>query len=247
MAKKKPVTKKPVSKTAAKKAANAKKKSSAPSAPKRPGGAPDIPLTFLSDIEESLKSTRDDLQDFAAHLRALDRKRLNHIGNKREGFAQRAYRLAMENPEYLPNYLSKNRYTEDYKYYIALQGVVVMEAQVHELLKNINVECMDYFYTDGLDFYASVREAAKRRVDAAESLYEELKSSFERMGKRGEEEPTEKELLRDAKSVARGKKDGRIVIENESPKMTGGKHTVIDETFKEDAKFRETGEGEIKE
>jgi hypothetical protein len=71
MAKKKTITKKPVSKTAAKKAANAKKKSSAPSAPKRPGGTPDIPLTFLAGIEESLKSIRDDLQDFAALPKSL--------------------------------------------------------------------------------------------------------------------------------------------------------------------------------
>jgi hypothetical protein len=139
MAKKKTVTKKTTnakkahaSKTKSKAKAPAKK-SSAASSPKRPGAAPDIPLTFLADIEESLKSTRDDLQDFAAHLRALDRKRLNHIGNRREGFTQRAYRLAMENPDYLPHYLSKNRYTEDYKYYLALQGVVAMEAQLGEI------------------------------------------------------------------------------------------------------------------
>jgi hypothetical protein len=65
---------------------------------------------------------------------------------------------------------------------------------------------MDYFYADGLDFYAAVREAAKRRVDASETLYEELRASFEGKGKKGEDEPTEKQLLRDAKSVARGKK-----------------------------------------
>jgi hypothetical protein len=92
-----------------------------------------------------------------------------------------------------------------------------------------------------------VREAAKRRMDAAETLYEELRTSFEGKGKKTEDEPTEKELLRDAKSVTRGKKDGRIVIENVKPHLTGGKHRVIDEIFKEDARFKDTDEGEIKE
>jgi hypothetical protein len=190
-------SKKQVSKKSPAKAKTAAKTNKKALSAKR--STPDMPLTFLADIEESLKSIRDDLQDFAAHLRALARKRLNHIGNKREGFTQRAYRAAMENPDYLPHYLTKNRYTEDYKYYVAMQDVVIMELQVHELLKNLNIECMDYFYTDGLDFYAAVREAAKRRVDAAESLYEELRSSFEGMGKRTDDEPTEKKLISDVK------------------------------------------------
>jgi hypothetical protein len=106
---------------------------------------------------------------------------------------------------------------------------------------------MDYFYTDGLDFYAAVREAAKRRVDAAETLYEELCASFEGRGKKEEDAPTEKKLISDVKAVASGKKDGRIVIENVKPHLTGGSHKVIDETFKDTARFKDTSEGEIKE
>jgi hypothetical protein len=105
---------------------------------------------------------------------------------------------------------------------------------------------MDYFYTDGLDFYASVREAAKRRVDAAESLYEELKASFNR--KKGENAPeTEKQLMKDIKGYIHGTKDGKAVIENIKPKLTGGVHKDIDEQFKDTARFKESEEGEIKE
>jgi hypothetical protein len=84
--------------------------------------------------------------------------------SEREGFAQRAYRLAMDNPEFLPNYLTQYRYAEDYDHFMIMQTAVDLESQVRELLFNINIECMDYFYTDGLDFYATVSEAAKRRT-----------------------------------------------------------------------------------
>jgi hypothetical protein len=40
----------------------------------------------------------------------------------------------------------------------------------------------------------------------------------------------------------KGRKDGKVVIENISPKTTGGTRKVIDETFKGSAQFKETDE-----
>ena len=43
------------------------------------------------------------------------------------------------------------------------------------------------------------------------------------------DEPTQKQLERDAKRLLHGHADGRIVIENESPHLTEGVHEVIDD------------------
>ena len=85
-------------------------------------------------------------------------------------------------------------------------------------------------YTDALEFYDSVRSAAKRRIDAAESIHSELAVFFERGRYKGEE-PTEEELKRDMNALLHGKRDGKIVIENVKPKITKGKRKVIDEKF----------------
>ncbi|MDR0494171.1 MAG: hypothetical protein LBG95_00890 [Treponema sp.] len=152
----------------------------------------------------------------------------------------------MDNPEFLPNYLSQERYTEDYDHFMILQTAVDLETQVRELLKNINIECMDYFYTDGLDFYAAVREASKRRVDTAEAIHDELYDTyFKKMGKKPETEPTEKQQLRDAKGIIRGTKEGEFKAVNIKPKLKGGAHEVIDEQFKDSGKFKETEEGSL--
>jgi DNA-binding transcriptional regulator GbsR (MarR family) len=91
-----------------------------------------------------------------------------------------------------------------------------------------------------------VREAAKRRVDAAESLYKELKASFNH--KKGENAPeTEKQLMKDLKGYIRDTKDSKAVIENIKPKLTGGVHKVIDEQFKDTTRFKESEEGQIEE
>jgi hypothetical protein len=214
---------------------------------KRPPSTPTIPKNIIERIIGDLNSAKDQLEEYAAHLRALDRKRLNSIGTKREGFAQRAYRLAMDNPEFLPNYLTKARYTEDYDHFIVIQTAVDLENQVRELLLNINTECMDYFYTDGLDFYAAVSEAAKRRVDAAEAIHAELFNTYFKRKKSAGKPETETQQLKDAKAIIRGTKEGKFEAENIQPKAAGGVHKVIDEQFKDSARFKETEEGDIEE
>ena len=63
----------------------------------------------------------------------------------------------------------------------------------------------------------------------------------------GEAAPTQKKAKRDVDALLKGKKDGKVVIENIKPKLTGGKHEVIDEAFRDTAAFKETKEGSITE
>ncbi|MDR0473010.1 MAG: hypothetical protein LBH43_05010, partial [Treponema sp.] len=49
---------------------------------------------------------------------------------------------------------------------------------------------------------------------------------------------TKKEQLRDAKGIINGTREGEFKAVNIKPKLTGGKHEVIDEQFKESEKFR---------
>ena len=215
---------------------------------KRPPNTPFIPQQTITEVTLLLAQAKEKLEAYAAHLRALDRKRLNKIGVKREGFAQRAFRLAMDNPEFLPHYLTRVRYIDDYDHYVLMQTAVDEDKQVTELLRNLNSENEDVFYTDGLDYYAAVKEAAKRRVDASEEIFEDLSPFFKSHGRKNENgEPTKKQALRDAKALEQGRRDGRIIIENINPKLTGGVHKVIDETFKDTETFKESEQGEYRE
>jgi len=213
---------------------------------RRPPNTPFIPQQTITEVTLLLAQAKEKLEAYAAHLRALDRRRLNNIGVKREGFAQRAFRLAMDNPEFLPHYLERERYIDDYDHYVLMQSAVDEDKQVSELLHNINTENDDVFYTDGLDYYAAVKEAAKRRVDASEAIFEDL-SPFFRRKKSPDTPETKKEQLRDIKGYVKGTKEGIAMIENIKPKTEGGVHKVIDETFKDTAHYKESDQGEINE
>jgi hypothetical protein len=117
---------------------------------------------------------------------------------------------------------------------------------VKEILWNVVLQASDILYTDALEYYSQVGDAAKRRIDPAETLYNDLKIHFKRESYKSDE-PTEKQLKRDFNALEKGKKNGRLVIENEMPKTTGGKRKVIDETWKDDARFKGTEEGNIEE
>ena len=101
--------------------------------------------------------------------------------------------------------------------------------------------------TDALEYYAQVQDAARRRIDSAESIYAELSTFFRSRGSHNRDEPTEAEVERDVKALLKGKKDGKIVVENIKPKITGGKHKVIDEHFTDSAEFKETDDAKIEE
>jgi hypothetical protein len=243
-----------------KKSANAKKpvpKKSATSArklqtttlkpiPKRPAVSDQIPLDVINDLTTDFTELRNSIEEFAAHMRALDRRRLNGIGIKRQGFTDRAFMLAQDNPEFLPHWLTIEKFSEDMEQFTGLRNLVDLTKQIEELLWNLTMQASDMAYTDALEFYSQIQDAARRRIDAAESPYEELHAFF-RHGRRTADDPTEAEVERDIHSLLKGRKDGKVVIENIKQKLTGGKHKVIDETFKDTASFKETEEGSITE
>jgi hypothetical protein len=213
---------------------------------KRPPNNPNVPQNIIDNLNQDFNSIKELLDNFSQHLRALDRMRLNGVGIKKLGFIERAYELALENGEFLPHYLTIDRFGTDIQYFMDFRTLVDLVTQIREKLWNVTIQSADIAYTDALEFYASVREAAKRRVDAAETLFNSLSPFFKRH--RSEtEQPTEKQALRDFKSLEHGKHDGKLIIENEKPKLTGGKHKIIDETFRDKTQFKGSIEGEVDE
>jgi hypothetical protein len=251
MAIKKPVAKKPSAKKPTARAktgtTSIKLLSATGKTTKRPPNNPDMPQTTIDQINLVLNELKNLLDDFSQHLRALDRRRLNGVGIHKLGFVERAYELALENAEFLPHYLTIERFGTDIQYFVDFRSLTDLTSQIREKLWNITIQSADIAYTDALEFYASVREAAKRRVDAAETIHAGLSVFFKSHGRRSGEEPTEKELERDIKALLHSKRDGKIVIENIKPKLTGGTHKVLDEKFSGNEQYKETIQGSEKE
>jgi hypothetical protein len=73
---------------------------------------------------------------------------------------------------------------------------------------NINIKAGDMAFTDALGYYSLVKDAARRGIDSAETLYAELYEFFRNMNPHGNgEEPTEKKIKRDVDALLKGKSD----------------------------------------
>jgi hypothetical protein len=203
----------------------------------------------INEITDTVLELIEQLSDYTANLRALDRQRHNGVGLKRLGFIEAAFRLSEKFPQYFPHWLTTEKFQSDLDLFNAIRSLVEVCRSLEEKAWNINVESSDMIYTNALEYYSQVQDAANRRIDAAESLYTELAAFFKSRGTRPEDgtEPTRKEVKRDMNSLMRGKKDGKIVIENIKPKATGGVHKVLDEKFTGSEQFKETEQGEIQE
>jgi len=211
---------------------------------RRPSPNPPPSAALINTLTQDLLAIISDIDDFAANLRALDRMRHNGVGMKRLGFIEAAFRIATKFPQYYPHWLNTAKFQADINLFNAIRSLVEVCRSLEEKAWNINVESADMIYTDALEYYSQVKDAAHRRIDSAESLYLELHGFFNGMGKKTEEEPTKKQLKRDFNALERGTKDGEVGIRNISPKTTGGRREVIDETFKRKASFKDTDEGE---
>ena len=213
---------------------------------RRPPNNPDVPEATINQLNSDLNDIKSILDDYSQHLRALDRKRLNGVGMRKLGFIEHAYEVALENGEFLPHYLTLDRFGNDIHYFVEFQALTTLCDQIREKLWNITLQSADIAYTDALEFYASVREAAKRRVDAAETIYNDLSTFFKHVTP-VTDEPTQKKLKRDINSLIKGKHDGKVFVESIAPKIIKGKRKIIDEKFTDTAQFKETDSGTIKE
>jgi hypothetical protein len=207
---------------------------------------PVIPHDDIEMINLFLYNAFRIVEEYAANLRPLDRKRLNSIGSRSMGFVEDAFDLANENPQFLPQFLTLDRFERDYDYFKAARALLEMTDQIRELLWNITIQAADVVYTDALEFYDAARSAGKRRVDGAETVYRKLQTFFKRPKRTGAE-PSKKQLERDVKALINSKRDGKVIVENVSPKIIAGKHIIVDEKFAGGAAVRETEDAEFKE
>jgi uncharacterized protein (DUF885 family) len=167
---KKPVAKKATAKaktgTAAIKLLSATGKTTSRSAgTRRPPNNPDVPQAAIDHLNAMLNDLKAILDDYVQHLRALDRKRLNGVGVRKLGFIERAYEIALENAEFLPHYLTIERFGTDIQYFMDFRSLTDLTTQIREKLWNITIQSSDIAYTDALEFYASVREAACQKTE----------------------------------------------------------------------------------
>jgi len=198
----------------------------------------------FSDIDEMLKLLKLDMQTEA--LTPAERRRLLGSGVRRYGFIDKTSDVAEAYPDYAPAFFNNTVLKRKIREIELLRNISVAAQQILRMTDDVLLQVSDEAFQLALGYYNTVKEAARRRQPGAEAVFRMLQPFFHR-SRHTSGEPTENEVERDVRALLHGKKDGKIVIENQRPHMTGGKHVVVDETHKAHAAWKETESGEIDE
>jgi hypothetical protein len=206
----------------------------------------------VHEIENLIVRLESEMQDFIniegvdTNLTGKDRQRLISSRVRNNGFIDKAFDIAHDNPEFLPPHFDINILYENERRFEQLRQLMLVLQQFQQLVTSAFMVQSDFCYREGLRIYGSLREQAKGRVPGAQALFEALRNFFNRR-RRVDEEPTEHELELDFKRLIHGKADGEIIIKNEAPHITAGVHKVIDNVHVGRSAFRETANAEIDE
>jgi hypothetical protein len=180
-------------------------------------------------------------------LTATDRRRLVGSGVRNNGFIDKAFDIARDNPQFMPPHFDVNALVQNMEDLEHLRQLLWTLQQFTQAVSNALLVHSDSCYRDALRIYASLREQARNRVDGAQPLFDALRTFFHRRRFPANEEVTEKQLERDIKALVHGKADGEIIIKNEKPQLGGGLHEVIDHVHKGKTAFKETIEANEEE
>jgi hypothetical protein len=205
--------------------------------------------TIIRELISQLEDTMHyfvDAEQVQNNLTGRDRQRLFSAGVRNYGFIDKAFDIARDNPSFMPPNFNINDLNTNLRQLEDLRQLMLVLQQFLQLVQNAFMQKADFCYRDALRIYASLQEQTRNRVPGAEPLFEALRTFFRRR-RRESDEPTEMELERDIKKLIHGKADGEIIIENETPHITGGFHKVVDSVHTGHSAFKESAEAAVDE
>lgn len=203
-----------------------------------------LPPGLMSDLMEGVSSLMDDFTDVANNnLNALQRRRKVGPGVRNYGFIEKVADLAEVNPQFA-QFFGPADFRNCVRNVETCRSLALSLQSFARAVTNTMLIYSDDAYSMALIFYNMVKEMSRRGDPAAMELFKTLRPFFKRT-RRAAAEPTEKELERDLRALLRGRKDGKIIVENVTPKQTAGARKIIDTSPGRRA-VNETVEAEIK-
>ena len=194
-------------------------------------------LRVISEVAGLTDNVREMFGD--RQLTPLDRRRMTSSGIRNYGFLDKTYDLTETNMQYAPGTFNRDTMGTHIHNIEALRNILVEVRKLEDAVSDALLINGDSAFRLGLIYYNTVRDLSRHGDTEATRVFDLLRPFFKRRrAKTGE--PTEHEVERDVRALLHGKKDGKIVIENEKPHLSGGKRILIDETHSDKSNLKET-------
>ncbi len=141
-----------------------------------------LPLEVAVQIEAKIAEIKQ-LMPYLVGLSTTDHQKLNILGRKSTQFVQRAVESVRQNPELAPSFLEAGALERNYALYNNLLTVLEPVQQLERMISDTLMLAGNLAYKDALDYYNTVKRAAKSNVPGAEAVSENLKTRFRQTGR----------------------------------------------------------------
>jgi len=205
-----------------------------------------LPQTVMQNIMSEINIFMRDFHDWSENnLTIVQRRRKIGAGIRNYGFIEKVADLATANPQYA-QFFNPVDLRNAIKNVDICRDLVLLLQGFQRMVSNSMLVYSDDAFTMSTIFYRMVQTMSRRGDPVALQLFRTLFPFFEKR-RRANAEPTQKEIEQHVHAFLHGTEDGKILIENESPKLTKGVRKVVDEVNKSKAAFKGTEQGEISE
>jgi hypothetical protein len=180
------------------------------------------------------------------NLTLVQRRRKIGAGIRNYGFIEKVADLAGANPQYA-QFFNPVDLRNAIKNVDMCRDLVLLLQGFQRMVSNSMLVYSDDAFTMATIFYRMVQTMSRRGDPQAIQLFRTLSPFFTPRNKRANAEPTTKEIEQHLHALLHGTADGKIVVENETPKVTKGARKIVDEVSKGRKAIKESAEAEIKE
>jgi len=99
-----------------------------------------MPQATIDQINALLNEVKDILDDYSRYILTIDHGWLNEAEDNKSGLLGQAYELALKNDEFLPHYLTFERFGTDIQYFTDFRNLLDLTSHIQEKLWNITIQ-----------------------------------------------------------------------------------------------------------
>jgi len=110
---------------------------------------PSAPQASIDRINDLLSEAKNILDGYSLFVRTLD-YRFNEAEDGKLDYLGQAYELALADDDFLPYYLTLERFGIDVQYFVDFRNLVDMASQIREKLWNITIQSADLARKGGI-------------------------------------------------------------------------------------------------
>lgn len=139
-----------------------------------------IPDEEVAIVTQKLNDGTTTLEPYLIALKPKERQEIPKMSDKTLPFVEKIKEYCQSAPQFVPAFMDVEALAGDYKVTQQLTGMFRIVKAMHDNLEDTITQAGSEAYLNALNYYNSVKQAAKSDVPGAKSIYEDLKKRFEK-------------------------------------------------------------------